>query len=339
MLPDEALQHADSVLLGEGEVYWEELLHDLAQNNLKKVYDARNIEFDFNRSVIPRFEILDPEKYNRLTVQTQRGCPYRCEFCASSIQLTDKFKLKPISHVESEIERIKSIWDKPFIELADDNTFANKSHGKKLAKALSKLGIKWFTETDISVANDEELLSILSDSGCRQLLIGFESPTASSLNNIELRTNWKQKQLDQYMEAIHRIQQRGISVNGCFVLGLDGQDDTIFDEVRKFVQDSHLSEVQITIQTPFPGTPLYRRLKEEGRLPQNEFWDRCTLFDVTYTPRGMSADKLESGFRDLMKDLYSDDFVRQRKSRFIKQARDFKRTQTDQSTRYARAGR
>ncbi len=141
------------------------------------------------------------------------------------------------------------------------------------------------------------------------------------------------------MEAIHRIQQRGISVNGCFVLGLDGQDDTIFDEVRKFVQDSHLSEVQITIQTPFPGTPLYRRLKEEGRLPQNEFWDRCTLFDVTYTPRGMSADKLESGFRDLMKDLYSDDFVRQRKSRFIKQARDFKRTQTDQSTRYARAGR
>lgn len=325
-LPDEALKHADSVVLGEGEVYWEELVDDLSQNNLKRIYDARSIEFDLSKLVIPKFEMLNPDKYNRLTVQTQRGCPYRCEFCASSIQLTQKFKLKPIGHVVEEIERIRSIWEKPFIELADDNTFANKSHGKMLAKALSKLDIKWFTETDVSVANDEELLSILGDSGCRQLLIGFESPAASSLNNIELRTNWKQKQIDQYKEAIFRIQQRGISVNGCFVLGLDGQDETIFEEVLKFVQDSHLSEVQITIQTPFPGTPLYRRLEKEGRLTETEFWDRCTLFDINYTPKDMSDHSLENGFKRLMEDLYSEKFAKQRKNRFIKQARDFKRS-------------
>ena len=324
-LPEEALKHADAVLLGEGEILWEEVVQDLLHGRLRRVYDARKMEFDLGQSVVPQYELLDPERYNRLTVQTQRGCPYRCEFCASSIMLTRKYKIKPIRNVITEIERIKSIWRKPFIELADDNTFANRAHGKKLAKALSRLDIKWFTETDISVAEDEELLSILGDSGCRQLLIGLESPSVRGLENIELRANWKEQQIERYMEAIYRIQRRGISVNGCFVLGLDGQDESIFGETLDFVRDSNLSEVQITIQTPFPGTPLYRRLKETERLLETEFWDRCTLFDINYIPSGMSVSRLESGFKRLMKDLYSDKLVKERKRRFVKLAREFNR--------------
>ncbi|MEM7316212.1 MAG: cobalamin-dependent protein, partial [Planctomycetota bacterium] len=202
LLPEEALQHADAVVLGEGEVSWEQVIHDLQQDQLGRVYDGRGREFDLRRHVMPRLELLAPEKYNRLTVQTQRGCPFRCEFCASSIHLTNRFKFKPIRYVEAEIRNILSIWDKPFVELADDNTFANKNHGKELAKALSNFDIKWFTETDLSVAEDDELLSILGDSGCRQLLIGLESPSAAGLSNLELRTNWKAKQLDKYADAI-----------------------------------------------------------------------------------------------------------------------------------------
>lgn len=323
-LPGEALKHADSILVGEGEIYWEKVIEDLKKGKLEQVYDARDLEFDFNNSLIPSYELLDINKYNRLTVQTQRGCPFKCEFCASSIQLTNKYKLKPINKVINEIQKIKSIWDRPFIELADDNTFANKLHSKRLVKALTKLDIKWFTETDISVANDDELLSLLADSGCRQLLIGLESPSKKSLHNLELKTNWKEKQLDKYYEAIYKIQNKGISVNGCFVFGMDGQDLSIFDKTLAFVKESGLTEVQVTIQTPFPGTDLYHRLKNSNRLLEDVFWDKCTLFDVTYTPDKMTVADLEVGFRQLMKELYSNALVRNRKEQFIMRTREKK---------------
>ncbi|MCV6638337.1 radical SAM protein [Candidatus Albibeggiatoa sp. nov. NOAA] len=325
-LPHEALEHADSVLVGEGEVHWANVIDDFKRGQLKKIYDATGIEYDFSQAPIPRYDLLDVDQYNRLTVQTQRGCPFKCEFCASSIRLTCKYKIKPIQHVVNEIQAIKSIWHKPFIELADDNTFANKIHSKKLVKALSSLNIKWFTETDISVAENDELLSMLSNSGCRQLLIGLESPTAQGLHNLELKNNWKAKQLDKYKEAIQKIQNHGISVNGCFVLGLDNQDASVFDETLNFVKDSGLSEVQITIQTPFPGTNLYKRLKATNRLLEEVFWEKCTLFDVTYHPDKMTVGELETGFRELMKALYSDNLVRLRKEQFINQAKAARKT-------------
>ena len=133
----------------------------------------RQESFDFADAPMPRFDLLDIQKYNRITVQTQRGCPFSCDFCASSIGISPKFKVKPIEKVIAEIRYIKSLWKKPFIEFADDNTFADKRHAKLLLKALAKEKIKWFTETDISIAYDEELLTLLKKSGCVQVLIGF----------------------------------------------------------------------------------------------------------------------------------------------------------------------
>jgi radical SAM superfamily enzyme YgiQ (UPF0313 family) len=320
-LPEEALDHADAVLLGEGEALWGHLIADIRNNRLNKVYDARLVEYSFEESPLPRYELLDIDRYNRVTVQTQRGCPFRCEFCASSILLSKKYKRKPIQRIVREIKQIKQFWDRPFIELADDNTFVSKKHSRELVKALSREAVKWFTETDISVARDSDLVSMLADSGCRQLLIGLESPISSGLQGLELKSNWKERQLDFYKEAIYRIQSKGISVNGCFVLGLDGHDASIFDKTLSFVEESELSEVQITIQTPFPGTELYQRLKNENRLLEQVFWDKCTLFDVTYQPRNMSVAELENGFRDLMKSLYSDDLVHRRKHQFAQLAR------------------
>lgn len=320
-LPHEALQHADAIVLGEGEVFWERVVNDLQKNTLQPIYDARSLEFDLGQSPMPRYELLDTSRYNRLTVQTQRGCPFRCEFCASSIRLTSKYKQKPIEKVVAEVQKIKSLWTRPFLELADDNTFVNKVRSKELVRALASLDVKWFTETDVSVAEDDELLSMLGDSGCRQLLIGFESPTVAGLRNLELKADWKARQLDAYAEAIYKIQNQGISVNGCFVLGLDGQNSSIFDETFTFVKASGLSEVQITIQTPFPGTELYDRLSQTNRLLADEYWDKCTLFDVTYSPTDMAVGELEDGFRDLMARLYDEDLVRFRKEQFIRQAR------------------
>lgn len=319
--PEEALQHADSIVIGEGESSWPSLVADLLSNRLRQVYDSRGHEFDLADAPMPRYDLLDPARYNRLTVQTQRGCPYRCEFCAASINLTPRYKIKPVEKVIAEIRQIKAMWPKPFIEFADDNTFSNKRHSRELAKALRDEDIRWFTETDISVADDEELLTDLRASGCAQLLIGFESTAIGGLDGLEQRTNWKARQLEKYRHAIDRIQSHGITVNGCFVLGLDGTTSESFDEVWRFVRDSGLYEVQITIMTPFPGTPLYDRLLQEGRILHKEAWELCTLFDVNFQPQHMTVSELEQGFRDLAQKLYSEAFTHERRERFYDRLR------------------
>ncbi len=325
--PQEALQHADAVVIGEAEPVWPRLVADLRRRKLQRSYDARGTPFNLACAPMPRFELLDPARYNRITVQTQRGCPFDCEFCAASIRLSPLYRVKPVEKVLAEIRRIKSIWPKPFIEFADDNSFANKRHAKKLLRALVPEGVRWFTESDISIARDRQLLGLMRDSGCAQVLIGLESPTLAGLHGIERKTDWKAKQLDAYMSAIDTIQSHGISVNGCFVLGLDGTGPESFDQVRDFVAASGLHEVQITIQTAFPGTPLYQRLKAEGRLLDETAWELCTLFDVNFRPDRMSVAELQRNFVRLGKELYSREATQLRRRRFFKTLHELKRSE------------
>lgn len=315
-LPREAQRFCDAVVVGEGELTWSRVLADFEAGHLQPVYAPDGREFDLADAPMPRFDLLDPNKYNRLTVQTQRGCPWKCDFCASSITLTRRYKLKPVQKVTAEIRAIKEIWPRPFIEFADDNTFVNKEHSKHLVAAVAEEGVHWFTETDIAVAQDEELLTLMRESGCAQILIGLESPTSSGLEGIELHRNWKRRQLDFYKAAIDRIQSHGITVNGCFVLGLDGDTPAVFDAVCDFVEETGLYEVQITVMTAFPGTPLYARLHREGRLLDETAWEKSTLFDVNFRPKQMSVDALERGLVELSRRLYSAEAREKRTRRF-----------------------
>lgn len=319
--PAEAARHADVIVIGEGEPVWAELLSDFERNRMRPVYDARGRSFDLAEAPMPRFDLLDIERYNRLTVQTQRGCPYNCEFCAASIRLDPRYKTKPVPKILAELRRIKETWPKPFIEFADDNTFADKRHGRALARALIPLGLRWFTETDISVARDPELLALLRESGCAQILIGLESPRPSALNGVEKKANWKRNQTDSYLEAVQRIQDAGITVNGCFVLGLDNTDTTSFEDIWEFIQKSGLYEIQITVMTAFPHTPLYDRLRRYGRILKEDAWELCTLFDVNYRPNQMSVADLETGFRTLASKLYSDEAIHKRRRAFFERRR------------------
>ena len=316
-LPREAMAHADAVVQGEGEAVWPTLLRDLEEGRLRPLYssfDPSARAFRMEEAPIPRYDLLDPSQYNRLPLQTTRGCPLDCSFCAAS-RLISPYRRKPIDRVRRELEAILAIWPRPFIELADDNTFVDKRWGKDLARALSEYPVRWFTETDLSVADDEELLDLLADSGCAQLLIGLESARRESLRGVDGR-DWKHSRWEEYAEKIGRIQSRGISVNGCFVLGFDGDDAGVFERTREFVREIGLAEVQITVLTPFPGTALHEQLEREGRLLSPVYWDRCTLFDVTFRPAGMGVDELEGGFRSLMVDLYGSEEVGRRKKLF-----------------------
>jgi len=317
-VPDEAAVHADAIVIGEGEPVWPAVVADLLASGaaLKPIYDARGHPFSFDHSPMPRFDLLDIERYNRLTVQTQRGCPFRCEFCAASIRISPTYKVKPVDRIIAEIHAIKALWKRPFVEFADDNTFVNKTHSKQLLRALAREDVRWFTETDLSVADDEELLDMLRDAGCAEVLIGFESTTFSGVDGIEQRVNWKAKRVDTYLEAIRKIQDRGVRVNGCFILGLDGTGPESFDQIWEFVQLSGLYDVQITVQTAFPGTPLYTRLKNEGRILRDEAWELCTLFDVNFQPAKMTVAELEAGLRTLGSRIYSDECTQKRRSDF-----------------------
>lgn len=169
----------------------------------------------------------------------------------------------------------------------------------------------------------------MRESGCAQVLIGLESPSITALNGIETRQNWKAKHLSFYKEAINTIQSHGISVNGCFIIGLDDHNHEIFDQVFDFVKESGLHEVQITIQTAFPATPLYERLEEENRIIEKDAWEKCTLFDINYRPENISADELSKGFRELVVRLYSEEFTSLRRKHFKELLRDVMRSEKE----------
>jgi radical SAM superfamily enzyme YgiQ (UPF0313 family) len=318
-LPREARERGVTAVVGEGELTWAQVVEDFRNGRLREEYrPPPGRSFDLADAPIPRFDLLDFDRYNRIPVQTSRGCPLRCDFCASSILLTPRYTVKPVEKVIAEIHRIKERWDHPFIEFADDNSFVRRPHSKRLLAALKDEGVPWFTESDVAVADDEALLDAMRESGCRQVLIGLESPVASGLDGIELRRNWKLRRLPDYEDAVRRIQSRGITVNGCFVLGLDGDTPGIFDQVYDFVARTGLFEAQITVMTAFPGTPLYRRLREEGRIIQDGAWNRCTLFDVNHVPRGMSPEQLHQGLIDLARRIYEPTFIHERRQRFFR---------------------
>lgn len=315
--PEEAKKYTDSVAIGEAEPLWPKILEDFKDDNLQPFYREKSPgTYNLSASPLPKYDLLAAENYNRITVQTSRGCPHDCEFCAGSKLFGGGFRQKPVNLIIREIEKIKEKWSNPFIEFADDNTFVDRQWAKDFLKALIPLKIRWFTETDISVADDEEILKLMYHSGCYQLLIGLESTNKDSLNGIDTH-NWKLKRSGKYLDAINKIQSNGMTVNGCFIAGLDGDTPDIFKEIREFIKKSGLIEAQVTVLTPYPGTPLYRRLKSEGRLLKDTYWDRCTMFDINFKPKNMTIEQLDEGLLWLFGEIYSEEEYLKRKRHYM----------------------
>jgi radical SAM superfamily enzyme YgiQ (UPF0313 family) len=321
MMPDEALEHADAVVLNGAEGAWPRLLEDLEAGRLRRVYPGATAGvFDPPLAAMPRFDLLESRPYNRVTVQTSRGCPRACEFCAASLRIASRFNQKPVEAVVAEIRAARRHFREPFFEFADDNTFLHRAWSKELLRALAREEIRYFTETDASVADDPELCDLLAASGCKQVLIGFESPSESDLAGMD-PAGWKRRQVPRLKRVVDTLQSRGVSVNGCFILGLDNQTPEAFPLVLDAVRASGLAEVQYTVLTPFPGTPLYDRLRREGRLLRERFWDRCTLFDVNFQPKRMSVEELACGLRWLFRETYTAKETSRRVRSFVRQRR------------------
>jgi radical SAM superfamily enzyme YgiQ (UPF0313 family) len=294
--PDEASRHFDAVCIGEGELVWSDVLRDAAAGRLRPRYEAVRT----NRELCwpqPRFDLLERPR-SRWTLQSQRGCPLACEFCAAS-RLISRFREKPADNIRAELAAISHLDPQATIELADDNTFAGPRDPEPMLAAFAESGIRYFTEVDWRIGERPEMLQRLAASGCVQVLIGIESLVFRFPGMGE-----KQANLARVMAAIDRIQEAGIAVSGCFIIGGDGETRESLAELARFVRSTELADVQVTLSTPFPGTALRARLARENRLLPDRSWSSYTLFDVTFEPDRLSVAELEAGYRELLGDLF-----------------------------------
>lgn len=298
VMPEEASQHIDVVLVGEGEALWPKFIKDLQNNNLHKIYtDANKGSYDLKNSPMPRYDLLRNYEYLLITIQTTRGCPHDCSFCAASKVFGASYRRKSNEQILKEINEISKLYPGTLILFADDNAFVNRREAKELLKNMIGMNLRWIAQTDISIASDKELLELMVRAGCQWIVIGFESVSKSSLHNLDA-ANWKLGQINKYKESIQIIQEYGIGVYGTFIVGLDNDDRDIFRATSNFILDNKLYGANITVPTPLPGTQLREKLLNENRVLEMD-WSYYTLWDIVISPKKMTLIELEDGLIDL----------------------------------------
>lgn len=298
ILPEEAKLHCDSVVIGESENTWPMLLKDLKAKALLPFYKADNIVSLIN-SPLPRYDLLKNKKYSIVWLQTTRGCPHDCDFCAASKIFGAKYRFKDIYQLRLEIELIRKELGNVLIGIADDNIAVNKNHLSLLLDYLKTSGIRWLGQSDISIAQDSGMLNMVQKSNCKLLLLGLESISAENLRLVN-NNSWKYNKLSSYSSYIGKIQEAGIGVLGSFIFGFDYDDVTVFKQTADFVLQNNLYYGNFSILTPYPGTRLRDRLVRENRLLPTS-WENYTLWDVNFIPKRMSASELQAGLFDTYK--------------------------------------
>lgn len=303
MCPEEALEHCDCVVKGEAEDVWTTLLKDAEEGTLKRIYSA-GAYADLKASPAVQRNSLSRNMYLQDIVQTTKGCPFHCEFCSVYAFDGQKIRSKSISQVIDEIQDITRSGSKykkrNAIFFADDNIIANRVFARELFKALKPLNINWMCQASINIAQDDELLGLMSDSGCGAVFIGFESISQRNLTAMHKEIN----QRYDYKDAIHKIQSYGLLVHSSFIVGYDFDSESAFDELIEFIQDANLLMPLINILTPFPGTELFKRLEMEGRILHKD-WDRYDTRHAVFAHPRMSAGEIEQGYRRIVKAVYS----------------------------------
>ncbi|MBN2159338.1 MAG: B12-binding domain-containing radical SAM protein [Spirochaetes bacterium] len=303
MMPDEALEHADSLALGEAETLMATILNDFKNGSLKRIYRMEESERpDLADQPLPRWDKLKLESYHNPMIQTMRGCPMRCEFCSVSLLWGPKYRFRPIEKVIEEIRSIKDRFGETTrYMIVDDDISAIRSRTKELCRALAPLNISWMSQGSLAMANDNELLELLAMSGGTRMIVGFESITEETLAIMEKNPANK---IAEYSTKIKKIQSYGLAIISTFVLGYDNEDVSVFENTADFVIDNHLGLPQFFCVTPFPGTVLTKRLEREGRVLSHD-WKRYTGTTVQFMPEKMTPDELQDGYYYANQKVYS----------------------------------
>ena len=295
-MPDEALQHANAVVIGEAELVWHKLLDDFKKGELKPRYKADRL-CDMKNMAIPRRELLDRKMYSGYyTLQATRGCPFNCDYCAVTAFFGNEFRIRQVDEV---IEEIKGFNSKEFFFM-DDNIVGRPKYAKELFRRLIPLNVIWGSQASITMAKNLELLQLYAKSGGKYAFIGFESLSQKNLE--KMNKGWNSA--EGYKEAIRKIHDAGINIVGSFVFGLDEDDPSVFRNTFDFIMETRLDAAQFHILTPLPGTVTYRTLEKEWRIIDRD-WGKYHTGEVVFQPKGMTAEQLQSGYYWIFRKTYT----------------------------------
>ncbi|MEW6376442.1 MAG: radical SAM protein [Thermodesulfobacteriota bacterium] len=287
--PEEALEHADAIVIGEGDRVWREVIRDFKESKLKKIYyDDKPVNLSEIKA--PRRELVEGKGYLFTnTIQTTRGCPFQCEFCSVSSFFGRGYRIRPIHLVIEELEALRR--ESVFLFLVDDNLVGNRPYAKDLFQEMVPLKFKWASHAPLSFVNDDELLKLASKSGCMTLFVGFESLAQENLSMMGKKTNLGISPI----EAVRKFHDNGIGILTSFILGYDHDTPDTFEKILNFCHQAKIDGALFPILTPYPGTLLRERLKREGRILTDR-WDLYDMEHVTFVPRRMTPEELQEGF-------------------------------------------
>ncbi|HSB71501.1 MAG TPA: radical SAM protein [Candidatus Methylomirabilis sp.] len=306
VMPDEALQHADSLCIGEAETLWPVIVADAMAGRLKARYDSGAFPCLENLPR-PRRDLLQVprsrrfEHINLYFLQTTRGCPFRCSFCAVTSVLGGKLRHRPVAEIEAELESLgirrldrgqKRDRFHNIVFFTDDNIAGHRSYAKQLLRMVASFNLKWVGQASTNVADDEEILSLLRESGCMGLAVGFETLSQKNIRDVGKGVNRTQ----EYLDRIGTIHSYGIGLAGNFIFGFDHDNETTFAEVVNFVDRARLEGFYYSLLTPYPGTPFFEQMKTENRILETD-WSLYDTDHVVYRPRLMDAETLMKGYR------------------------------------------
>jgi len=297
-LPEEAIDHCDAVVIGEADEIWAEVVQDALHGRLKRFYQQRE-RTDLSLLPLPRRELLPTKGYFfENTIQTTRGCPFDCEFCSVTAIYGGTYRTRPLAEVEREIKTLRRA--PAYIFFVDDNIVGDMRHARELFSMLSQYRLRWVSQCPISVAQNEKLVRLMAKAGCHGLFIGFESLSPENLRLMGKRTN----KVERYEAGIKRLHDHGIGVHASFVFGYDYDDPSVFENFITFANRNRIDGAFLPLLTPFPGTRIHQRLKQEGRI-LTEDWSKYDMATVVFKPKGMTIEQLQEGFWWVNKEFYS----------------------------------
>jgi len=308
MLPQEALQFCDSVVVGEAELVWPKVLKDFEDSTMQKKYQGSFASLD--SLPIPRRDILQNRNYQWGSIQTSRGCPMNCTFCSVTAFNGRRFRRRPLDSVIEELQQIPQ----KRVMIVDDNIIGYGKQDLEWTRAffsrILEKGIRktFFSQASILFGEDLELLQIAARAGLKVVFVGLESVNKNTLESYHKTINLERLKLGRYEELITNIRKAGIAFYGAFMLGSDDDDCSVFESTLRFIKSARIDVLQITKPTPLPGTQMWNRMVKEGRILNQNFpeaWRDYRLTKLVYKPNKMSLDEAYEGFTYLRKIYYS----------------------------------